>query len=564
MLRTPKIFFLWIILWISGSAEAKAELLSNPPARLVVTIVVDQLRSDYLTKYGSLLLPAKQGSKPGGFRYLTDNGAYFKNAQTGHAINITGLGHAAVATGAPPSLHGIIAHRWFEESLGDAVYCMEDQSSPLVHTSELPAKLSELGRGRSPKNLQVSTFADELKNATAGRAKVAGVSLKDRSAILLGGHRADLALWYEELAQAWITSKYYVEKTPLWLQEWNKYDYLEKRVPQTWTKLLPEKAYSLSYTLEPQMIGKTLGLGEQFPHPIQKKLVPFLISPWGNAYILDTALEVTKNLGLGKDAAPDFLGVSLSSFDALGHRFDPNSPQMLDAFVRLDRMLADFFAKLDALVPGGIENVVFVLTADHGVSPAPIFSKAQRLPGDWYSDVEGLSLANKAMRAKLDLGENENPVVFWGETHLFLNRPLLAKKKVDLDHASRLLAKWLRSQPFVVEAYAKTDVLEGRTQGTEISQKLARTTHTQRSGDGVFAARPGFLQVPQASTGGTEHENPTVQDSSIPIVFKGKPFRKLQSWDRITLSEIAPTLSAAFGIIAPSGAEGKVLGQALK
>ncbi|MBI3555107.1 MAG: alkaline phosphatase family protein [Deltaproteobacteria bacterium] len=548
---------LLIILFISFSVPVSAA----PRPKLVVLVALDQFRSDYLTRFENLYLPAAApGGKIGGFRYLMDKGAYFANTQTAHAPNVTGVGHAAMLTGALPYLHGIVANYWYDQALHEKFYCVQDAEAQTIggkggeHT------------GRSPRTLLVTTVGDELKNALGGKPRVVSIALKDRASILMGGHRADIALWFDEEAKGWTTSSYYLsdKQLPSWLVDWNKSEYLGKKVPEQWQLLLPEKQYWLSTPMTPEMIGDGRGLGKKFPHSIAGRLAPFLTSPWANAFTFDTALRAVSALKLGSGAATDLLAISLSAFDAAGHNYGPLSHEMQDMALRTDRMLSDFLNSLSHQIPGGMSDVVVVFTADHGVQPNPLLAAKLGLPGEAYHSADLADKGNVRLRALFGFDDSEKPIASVFEDNVAFDHALFQKRGKDAGEAARALASWLRSQPSIAAAYSRGDLLEGRVPPTEVARRLARSVHPERSGDVVFSMRPGYLGMDNHGYGGTEHESATVLDASIPLIFVGKPFKPGRYADMASLSDLAPTLSSVLGIIAPSGSEGHVLAKALR
>lgn len=553
-----KSVLLWAVLWINlavGATPALAAPAAKP--RLVVLIAIDQMRSDYLTRFENLYLPARRkDGAVGGFRYLMNNGAYFKSAVMPHALTVTAIGHATMLTGALPYLHGIIAHRYFDFETRKKTYCVEDSTAPIVGGVGVGA-----GDGRSPRNLLVTTVGDEMKNAWGGRPLVAGVSLKDRAAILMGGHRADLVLWFDDATRGFVTSKYYAKdgKLPAWLERWNKQDYTRKRAPKSWSLLLPAKDYWLSTPMSADYTAwKRLGTKE-FPHPIKDDARAFTITPWGNALVFDTALELAKNMRFGADEIPDLLTVSLSSFDALGHAFGFMSIEMQDMALRTDRMLADFLNGLDRLVPGGLKNVAIVLTADHGVPINPAYAEEQHMPGGAFWGGPLTEKGNELLRKKFGFGSDEKPIVSFEESNIALDHELLQKRDKSVLEVSRSVAEWLRGEPFVAAAYAKGDVLEGRIAPTPISRRLAVSTHATRSGDIVFAPRPGYSQYWDNTKTGAVHESAGIQDASVPLIFAGRWFKPGRYSEEPSMADLAPTLSSVLGIIPPSGSSGKPL-----
>lgn len=546
-----------MVLWIS-LVSAQAAPAAKP--RLVVVIVVDQLRSDYLPRFEHLFVPARQkNGAVGGFRYLMEQGAYFKNAQFDHTQMVTGIGHATILTGAYPYLHGLVGNSWYEREREKKVNVVFDETATLVGSAK---KTGE--DGRSPHHLLVTTLGDEMKNAWGGKSLVGGIALKDRSAILLAGHRADLALWTEKDSPNFVTSTYYAKdgKLPGWVERWNKSDYMAKKAPKVWNKLLPEKDYWLSTPLPPETVAFLKGLTKTFPHPITD-VNSFAASPYGNAYTLDAAVEMIKQMKFGADTVPDLLGVSLSSFDMLGHNFGFISAEMQDMTVRLDQQLADFFNDLDKKIPGGLKNVVIVLTADHGVPMNHAMAERFNLPGGVYWGETVTAKADAYLRTKFGFSSSEKPIVAFNESQITLDEKLITKRGKDLNQIARELARWLRMQNFVAAAHAKIDLLEGQVPPTSLARRMALSIHAGRSGDVLFVARPGFAQLPDGKNVGVDHETAFVQEASVPLILAGPWFKPGKYFENVMINDLAPSLSLALGITAPSGSEGRALVKAL-
>lgn len=556
---------MWVILWITfhGVPQASGDTLRTRPPRprLVVLLAVDQMRSDYLTRFEHLLLPAElPGGKPGGFRYLMTKGAYFVNAQTSHVPNVTAVGHATMLTGALPYLHGIVANSWYDRALKTEAYCVHDAESRLIGAK--PG-----AQGRSPRNLLVTTVGDELKNAMGGLPRVVSIALKDRAAILMGGRRANLALWFDEAARSWVSSAYYINdgKLPEWVTRLNDEipSYIEKKTPSKWTLLLPADAYRLSSELAADSVGDGRGLGPKFPHPIEGKLDRFLTSPWANAFALDTAARAVHSLKLGALEQPDLLAISLSAFDAIGHNYGPISAEMQDTFVRLDRQISDFLGKLAQNIPGGLKNVVIAVTADHGVQPNPAWAEKVGLPGRHFSTSEVREKANARLRALFGFSDKENPLAYVYEGNAWLDRDLINERGKSVAEVAHALAAWLREESYVAAAHSSLDAIEGRVPPTTIAKRIASSVFPNRSGDVIYTSRPGNLFMDSHGHGGTDHESATAQDASIPLLLAGAPFRAGRYYDSVSLLDLAPTLSAVLGVIYPSGSEGHVLTKAI-
>ena len=549
-----------MLLWISlVSAHAAPAQAAKP--RLIVVLAVDQLRSDYLTRFEHLFLPPRQkNGTVGGLRYLMEQGAYYKNAQFDHAQMVTGVGHATMLTGAYPHLHGLVGNSWYDRAREKEINVVFDEKSPLVGS---PKKGSE--DGRSPRNMLVTTVGDEMKNAWGGKSLVVGVSLKDRSAILMAGHRADLALWIEKDSIKFVTSTYYAKdsKLPEWVERWNKTDHIAKKSPKVWNKLLPENDYWLSTPMPPETVVFTKGLTKSFPHPITDANT-FTFSPFANEYTLDAALETIQQMKLGADTVPDLLGVSLSSFDAIGHNFGFMSAEMQDATIRLDRQVSDFLNTLAKQVPGGLKSIAIVLTGDHGCPPNHSIAERLNLPGGPYWEGPITEKANEFLRKKFGFSSSEKPIISFSEAQLNLDEKLIEKRGKDLNQIARELARWMREQSFVAAAYAKIDLLEGQLPPTTLARRMALSTHATRSGDVVIAARPGYAQLPDGTNIGVAHETPFVQEASVPLILAGPWFKTGKYFDDVKINDLAPSLSLVLGIIPPSGSEGQALLKALQ
>lgn len=565
-------FISFIYFLVQFAAPAKA----SPLPKLIVVISIDQFRSDYLTRFEHLFIkPGDKKYPNAGFRYFMDQGAYFMRAHTAHAANMTGPGHAAMLTGAVPALHGIVSNYWFDPALMKGVYCVQDPASPVLNGK---GGFIEGGSGRSPKQLLTTTVGDELKSLFGGKPKLVSVAFKDRAAILMAGHRADAVVWFDEKNGQWTTSKYYAETgaLPKWLETWNADfgSFLKKEVPDSWEKLLPKDAYKLSSALSDKFVGYShasvdlKNFGKTFPHRFANKKSDFFYSPWGVHYTLQTALEAVRQYKLGTNSAPDMLTISLSSHDYVGHMFSSMSEEMQDMTIREDRFLAQFLDELFKMVPGGKENIIFALSADHGANTALIdYQKELKLPGAPYF-LDDLSAQATAFLRKSKLWvSTEEPVAYVIDGNLYFNHAMIKNKGTSLLEMSQAVAGWLREQPFIAEAYAKADIYAGKTAHTVFSQKLAKNLHPLRSGDVVFASRPSFTQFTGKAVDdveGLDHESISPQDGGIPIVLVGKPFVKKRFWDDVVISDLAPTLSAALGILAPSGSEGRILSQAMR
>jgi len=538
---------------------------AQPPAkpRLVVLISIDQFRADYLRRFEDLFLPPATKKGVGGFRYLTERGAYHTDAHHDHFPTYTGPGHSILLTGATPYLSGIVGNDWFDRDLGRERYCVEDPESPLVGTAKKG--------GVSPTTLRVTTVGDELKMATGGQAKVWGIALKDRAAVLMAGHLADGVLWFDNETGAWISSRYYRKdgSLPKWVADWNGAKKIDPVFGQSWKPSAPKEAFARVWNPKNEFVSASVGLGSSFGengHPITGGLDKpgkdfyraFTTTPLANEYVLDSALELIAQEKLGQDAIPDILAINLSSNDYIGHTYGPDSAEVLDATYRTDRALSDFFNSLAKKVSGGLANLTIVLSADHGV--APIVGEAQR--AGFHAGVYVDSVLQKLAEDALDAAFGPADwVLALSEDNLYLNLETLKAKGVEAAKAEEVAATALASSPGIYAAYTREQALHGQLPQTEIGRRIARSFHPRRSGEVMIVPEPFW--VPGGLNGAT-HGTPYSYDTSVPVLLAGAGIRPGVYTQKVSTLDIAPTLSYLLGILNPSGCEGHVLSHAVR
>lgn len=530
--------------------------------KLVVLISIDQFRADYLMRFDDLYLPptAKNGGV-GGFRYLMEKGAYHSDAHHDHYPLVTGVGHSVHLTGAPPYKSGIVGNNWFDRELNADRPCVSDAKFPLVGAADADGK-----RGVSPATLRVSTVGDELKMATGGQAKVWTIGLKDRAAVLMAGHLADGALWFDEATGAWISSTYYAKDgtLPRWLSEWNALEKVDAFFGKSWELSVPPEALKRLWTPENASADPSPGLGTKFPHPLTggvEKPGPefynaFTDTPFANRYTLDTAEEIVRQEKLGQDAIPDLLAINLSSNDYIGHSFGPDSAEVLDMTVQTDAALSRFFNFLSKSIPGGLANVTIVVTADHGV--APVVAELQKAgfgAGAFQNPKDGLQ---KSLADELGPGDWVQAVV---DRNVYLNLQTIAAKKVSYTRVEDVAAGALRQLPGTYAVYTRSQLLDGQMLDNDISRRVARSFHPKVSGELITVADPYWVP---ARVKGATHGTPYAYDTSVPLLLAGAGIKAGRYTQRVSTLDIAPTLSDLLGILQPSGCEGHVLSQALK
>jgi predicted AlkP superfamily pyrophosphatase or phosphodiesterase len=537
--------FLFLFCW---SLSAVATPVKEKP-NLVLVLVFDQFRADTLTRFESRFLPAKQkNGKLGGFRYLMERGAYYPLAQHGVLQNMTCPGHAAVLTGAYPYQHGIATNDWYDTEKQKSVYCVEDGS---------------------PRYLVGSTYGDELKNSGL-KSKVVTVSIKDRAAILLGGHRADLAIWMPDSfaksaeSMRWVSSPYYLPKgkTPKWMDTLNENLEKEKGRPITWTATGAGSGHSsLVASVEP--LPKVVeGFGTQFPHEGTAGSTSSVLLPFGVEKTEEAAEAAFTGERLGQGKDPDVLAVSFSTHDFLGHLFGPTSREQEEMTVVEDQYVAKLLNFIESNVKGGLKKTVVVMTADHGAGPSP-----EWLQKNGYAAAERID--EKIWRGDINAFLNEKyrtPSLDWisdsVDLNIYLNRKILKDRNLEVKDVAAQVADFLQrtKKQNVAYAFTEADVRSRHLPPALHETQILRTFYPGRSGDVVVMLKP--YQIVGHST--ATHMTGYSYDRTVPILFAGTEFRPGIYSQAAQVIDIAPTLSFITGTTPPSGSEGRVLSEALK
>lgn len=525
-----------------------------PKPRLVVVFSIDQCRADYISRFAVDYLPANKGSTIGGFNYLASKGAYFTDSHFRHIPTYTGPGHAVILTGSIPALTGIADNDWFDRSTGKIVYCVDDPQTETVGGTSGPM---------SPRNLKVTTVGDELKMATAGKAKVVGISFKDRAAILMAGHAADTVIWFDGGAGKWVTSAFYApnKKLPVWVDAVNSLNRPDASETKVWTPMLPDAAYA---DTRPAPFVKGPPTSPVFSHKIAgstKKATygNFTASGFGQEFVFETVQRAVEAEGLGQDEVPDILCVNLATNDYIGHAYGPNSPEVKDISVRTDRLLSGLFNFLRKQVPGGMASVAVVVTADHGVVPIPeeasgVYRILQNVRGS-------TSAVEKAVNETLSKRFGEGKwVLNCSLPQLYLDRALVAAKGLTMAQAEEVAAEAARTAPGVYWAFPGEDILHGALPTWPWTAYVTNGYHPKISGDVMVFEDPGVLF---SGGTGTSHGSPWAYDTHVPILVSGPGIRPGVYSDSVSQSDIAPTLCQLLRIEQPSGCVGKPLVKAL-
>ena len=520
----------------SGDTPAIPEGVRRP--KLVIVIVIDQLRYDYLVRFRPQFVER-------GFNLLL-SGANFLNCRYDYAVTATGPGHASLLTGAYPNIHGIVENSWYDRSLGREFNCVEDPTSKLVDVGGTQGDQ----RGGSPRNLQGSTLGDELRMASDFKSKVIAVSLKDRGAILPGGHTANAAYWYKASSGHFVSSTYYMKALPDWVAKFNQDSPAKNYCGKSW-QALPET---------PGAGGKVfreLSTGTAAPCPDKKFLEGLNSTPYISDVELKFAGEAIRNERLGQGPATDLLTISLSSNDYIGHAFGPYSPEVADLTLRTDRYLADFFADVDRTV--GLENVWIALSADHGVAPTPAFVKDHKLGiglfrGEMVKEAVDAALTQSFGRDQWTLSV--------GIPYIYLNQAAMTKRQISPEKVEAEAARAAALVPGVKAAFTRTQLVTGSAGQSPLARKASNAFESHRSGD-IFLILDLYA-VPSGGDTETTHGSLWEYDAQVPLLLWGSAFRPGTFDIPCEPIDLAPTLAAALGLAQPSGAQGHPLSPALK
>lgn len=513
---------------LSACVVASFASAYNAHPKLVVVIVIDQFRGDYLERY-------RDQFGEGGFRLLLDHGANFTDCNYDYANTRTAPGHATLFTGAYSNGHGIAANEWWDPRKKHMVTSVEDDSTKLVGVPEEKT-------GASPHNLLADTLGDELKLATQGQARVFAVSLKDRAAVLPGGFAADAAYWIEPRSGAWITSTYYRSDLPKWAQDFNSGNRAAKYWDRDWKNSNGDILRSTAHRKSKD--GSDAGFYEVIGS-----------TPFANEYELEFAKQLVVYEGLGGGRATDLLSISLSANDILGHQVGPDSPEMAAMALALDRELADFFNFLGHQI--GLANVWIALSADHGVSALPDAAKRLRIPAANLDAGKLEVQINNALTAKFSPGH--------AATYIKLDYPIAW---LDQDAFAAAHVKEPEAETAVGEAmkqagirayFTKSQLAEGQAPDTALGKKFLNSYSPEGSWY-VMGVQEPYTVGPAK---GTDHASPYTYDTHVPLAFYGLPFRPGTYRTHSEPVDMAATLASLLGINAPTHAVGRVLTEAL-
>jgi hypothetical protein len=515
--------------------------------RLVIGIVVEQLKYDQLEKYRE-----KLGDN--GIKKLINEGTYFKNASFDYMLTQSAPGHATISTGTEPSFHGITSDNWYLPLRNELIYCTRDIDVNPVGGS------FESGLN-SPVNLQASTFSDELEMATNKKAKVFGIGLKDNSAILSTGHSADGVFWFDNSTGTWMTSTYYNNSLPGWVMDFNAMNYPESYLSGEWNLFRPLSDYSDCLSDSNKF---EVGFNSQsfFPYDLKKLRSKFMSgsrndfallreTPFGNSLTTRLAMRLIEKEKLGKDDVTDYLSICYSATDNIGHRFGPSSVEMEDAILRLDEDIKNLLTFVNDSI--GKKNVLIYFTSAHGISEIPAVLESYHIPAGYFKQNQALQLLRSYLNAVYGEGDW---VKGYSERQVYLNRTLIEDARIPLEDVQKKVARFLVQFSGVAAAYPYS-AFEANDFGNGNLKRIINNFNSQRSGDVIVTLNPGWIEKDADYV--TNHNSPYEYDSHVPLIWYGWTVNRAMISRKVNMTDIAATLSSLCKIPYPNACTGEPL-----
>lgn len=518
-----------------------SDLKAQHRPKLVIGIVVDQMKMEYLYRFNN-------DFSDSGFKRLSNGGFTFHNMHYNYVPTYTAPGHASIYTGATPSTHGIIGNEWFSRKLGKKMYCTDDISVKTL--GEGTTKEGEM----SPKNLLSTTITDELRLATNFNGKVISLSLKDRGAILPGGHFANWAFWYSD-SGAFISSSFYGDKLPDWVLKFNQEKKYIPYINQGWNLLKSSSVYNESLEDKNPYEGKLYDCENSvFPYSLSaiynKNGASVLRStPFGNSLLAEFAKKAIENEELGKDDITDFLAISFSSTDYVGHTFGPRSMELQDIYLRLDVLIADFLVYLDNNI--GKDNYLLFLTSDHAGA-----ENANYLNDNKYAVK---SIDPKEIEMSLKKYSNttfgNDLILNYSNSNVFFNKEIIGAKGLDLEKVKQSFKYFLMEQEQVKRVYTEEEIL-GQIGNDYYLNFISKGYDASQNGDLIVLNKPGFIEYKQT---GTSHGTAYPYDTHVPLFLYGWQVKHGESFVKKDITQVAPTIAQKIKIQFPNGTEANVL-----
>ena len=537
-----------LIFFITPIYSQSQKIPSEKP-KLIVGIVIDQMRYDFIFRFWDKY-------QNNGFKRLINEGSFCKNANFNYIFTQSNPGYATIATGANPSIHGIVADQWYVQLSEKLVNCTLDENSICVGSDNGSEK-------HSPKNLIGSTIGDEIKLASYKRSKVITVSLDASAAVLSAGHLANGAYWFDNVTGKFVTSSAYCSELPKWVKDFNDKKFADTYLSEKWTTILPDSTYFESL---PDNSKYETGIKGQrtFPYDLstlstkadgRKEYTLLRYTPMGNNLLKDFAISALVNENMGKDEYPDYLCVNFSSTENIGQIFGLSSKEMEDAYLRLDKEIKHFLDFLDNYLGKG--NVVIFLTSNHGATYNPKLMLEMGVPAGNFNQGQSIALLKSYLNV---IYGNGDWVKYYSDQQIFLNHNLIQDSKIDLENFQSDVARFLIQFSGVTNVATST-MLQKTNYNSGIFQKMQNSFNQKRSGDIMFNLEPGWTEITdnQAS-----HNSGYSYDTHVPLIFYGWKINRQTIYDPIDMTDIAPTLSMFLDIASPNASQGKPITQLLK
>ena len=554
-------------LLLSAAITLPGAALGQDKPKLILQITVDQLRGDLPTRYYDRL-------GEGGFRYLLDSGIVYRNAHHAHANTETIVGHTTLATGTHPSIHGMIGNLWFDRETGFTTYNVEDSNYRLLtagadvdsDTEIDPTQRAARSDGRSPAAIMTTTFSDELRSNNGGESKVVGVSVKDRGAISMAGHTGT-AYWFSKASGSFVTSNYYLDRYPDWVTAFNSAGPAQQFAGKSWRLLHTQDEYLFGDTDDREWEADVGGFGRVFPHEFGDGSSPYFttwltLSPAGDRMVLEFAKAALVEEALGADDVTDYLSVSFSSTDYVGHVFGPSSLEGEDNILQLDRTLADLFAFVDEQV--GLDNTLIVLSADHGGPDAPGYLNSLGIPAG-YVDPETWESQAVIDRVKERFNIDGSLIETYAHPYIYFSTDVTKNQQINQQALESAVVEELSKFPGVALAISSSALRRGNLPDSHLYRSVVRNFNPKRSGEIYIVFEPNwFINDFDGLIVASTHGSPWQYDTYVPIYFAGAGLPSLVTTRKVQTVDIAPTLSAYLGIRAPSGSVGIPLAEVLK
>jgi predicted AlkP superfamily pyrophosphatase or phosphodiesterase len=508
-----------ILFFVCSVAGLSAPAPKKP--KLIVAVVVDQFRYDYLLRF--------RADYTSGLKKILEQGAVFDDAHHIHYPTVTAVGHSTFLSGATPSMSGIVGNEWYERGLKKSVTSVSDDDTKLV--GGVPGAI-----GSSPRRLLVSTLGDEIK-IQGHPSKVIGISIKDRGAILPVGHMADAAYWFDADSSRWTTSSYFMESLPEWVKEANASRPNARTLGAVWAPVDAKPGDKPFCT----MVAGEAGV---------RNCGALEATPWGNEIIEELAESAVTAEKMGHHEGTDLLAVSFSSNDYVGHAVGPDAPEVRDMSIRTDRLLGKLLDSIDK--EAGLDNVMFVLTADHGVAPVPEVNQARNMPGGRIKAPAIGDAIQQALETKFGGGRW---VIYNSAGVVYFDPALIRQYRANPADVQRAAAEAVRAMPHIFRVYTADELRNAHGTGDPVTAALTYGYYGARSGDIFIVAEPYYLD----GDTGTTHGTPFGYDTHVPVIFMGPGIRPGHYYEKIAVNDIAPTLAAIAGVETPSGSIGRVL-----